>query len=76
MARYRESIELFEKALAIIEESDNDIAIVDTLMSLGISYLHIGDEKRAIEYLGETYEMAKEIGYDEVVRMVEREFMG
>ena len=60
----------------IIEESDNDIAIVDTLMSLGISFLHIGDEKRATAYLGETYEMAKEIRYSEAVEMVEREFMG
>lgn len=74
--RYTESIELFEKALTLIEESNNDIAIVDTLMSLGISFLHIGDEKRASEYLGEAYEMSKEIGYDEVVKMVEREFMG
>ena len=76
LARYPESIELFEKALTLIEESDNDIAIVDTLMSLGISFLHIGDEKRASEYFSETYEMSKEIGYDEVVRVVEREFMG
>ena len=74
--RYTESIELFEKALTLIEESNNDIAIVDTLMSLGISFLHIGYEKRASEYLGEAYEMSKEIWYSEVVEMVEREFMG
>ena len=39
LARYTESIELFEKALTLIEESDNDIAIVDTLMSLGMMKL-------------------------------------
>jgi len=44
-------------------------------MSLGISFLHIGDEKNATEYLSKTYAMVKEIGYDAVVEMVEREFV-
>ena len=43
-------------------------------MSLGISFIHIDEAQKATEYLGQTYELAKEIGYSEVVGLVEREF--
>ena len=47
----------------------------NTNLSLGISFIHISEAQKATKYLGETYELAKEIGYSEVVGLVEREFM-
>jgi len=72
LGRYSEAIEIFEKALPLVE---NEIARVDTLLSLGISFIHVDEAQKATEYLGQTYELAKEIGYDEVVGLLEREFV-
>ena len=73
--RYEESIELFEKALTQAKKQNEKIEIIDTLISLGISYFHIGKEIKSAQYLTQAYEIAKEIGYEKAVRLIEEEFM-
>jgi len=72
LGRYTEAIEIFEKALPLVE---NEIARVDTLLSLGISFIHIGEAQKATEYLEQTYKLAKEIGYSEVLNLLDRELI-
>lgn len=72
--RYRESIEPFNKALVLAKENDNRVAEIDTLLSLGISFLHMADEEKAVGYINEVYQLAKEVEYKSVVELVEREF--